>query len=388
MKEKDYDLFMNIVRNPTMSFGDFLQGGININNTQLLDKTEYENSAKVQEAFSDGNGNFNKDLFNKTYDVAKSYYNILSNEDNNKLMQEQFTYHRDDIFAPIDQREEGPQYQIITMNNPYKQSNSIFELGKIEAGTESSDELAQKNKILLNPTTAGPNLENAKWGDSPNDTFFSNFFETLVLAQYEEDGTHTDLLTGETVQHKKGQYKTDIDGNFYYEKLDGRDVYGRKVLNKMNILTTDGSYWNEHFDFFDSDDIEQKSIGSSILKNAALVGSMFIPYVGPWIAGASVASQLVGLTGTLGKMLTGSDNETFSSMEGWAKSVSRQGAQTEYAQENTWCWENFINLIGDVAGQLKEQRFIFERIPSIIKGSPNLLSESGRMDCRRGGDYS
>lgn len=378
MKEKDYDLFMNIVRNPTMSFGDFLQGGINIDNTQLLDRTQYENSAKVQEAFSDENGDFNKELFNKTYDIAASYYNVLSNEDNNKLMQKQFTYHRDDIFAPIEQREQGPQYQIITMSNPYKQSNSVFELGKVGAGTESTDELAQKNKILLNPTTAGPNLENAKWGDSPNDTFFSNFFETLVLAQYEEDGTHTDLLTGETVEHKKGQYKTDAEGNFYYEKLDGRDIYGRKVLNKMNILTTDGSYWNEHFDFFDSDDIEQKSIGSSILKNAALVGSMFIPYVGPWIAGASVASQLVGLTGTLGKMLTGSDNETFSSMEGWAKSVSRQGAQTEYAQENTWCWENFINLIGDVAGQLKEQRFIFERIPAIVKGSPNLLSESGR----------
>ena len=43
-------------------------------------------------------------------------------------------------------------------------------------------------------------------------------------------------------------------GNFYYEKLDGRDVYGRRVLNKMNVLTTDGSYLNR-YDFFDSDDI-------------------------------------------------------------------------------------------------------------------------------------
>jgi hypothetical protein len=57
----------------------------------------------------------------------------------------------------------------------------------------------------------------------------------------------------------------------------------------MNTLTVDGSAWNK-YDFFDSDDLEQKSITGSILKNAALVGSMFIPYVGPWIAGLSVAS--------------------------------------------------------------------------------------------------
>ena len=33
-----------------------------------------------------------------------------------------------------------------------------------------------------------------------------------------------------------------------------------------------------------------------------------------------------------------------------------------------WCWENIINLAGDVAGQLKEQRFIFEKIPTIFTG--------------------
>nr|DAG87789.1 MAG TPA: spike glycoprotein [Crassvirales sp.]DAM10089.1 MAG TPA: spike glycoprotein [Caudoviricetes sp.] len=31
-------------------------------------------------------------------------------------------------------------------------------------------------------------------------------------------------------------------------------------------------------------------MGSSLLKNAALVGSMFIPYVGPVITGLSVAT--------------------------------------------------------------------------------------------------
>ena len=79
----------------------------------------------------------------------------------------------------------------------------------------------------------------------------------------------------------------------------------------MNTLTTDGSKWNK-YDFFDSDDLTQKSIGGTVMKNLALVGTMFVPYVGPVVAGISVASQLVGLTGTLGKMLLGSDSPTFS----------------------------------------------------------------------------
>mgnify|MGYP000103915407 FL=1 len=79
------------------------------------------------------------------------------------------------------------------------------------------------------------------------------------------------------------------NGTYYYENLDGRDVYGKQVLNKMNTLTKDGS-WINNYDFFDSDDLNEKSVGGTIMKNLALVGSMFIPYVGPWIAGASVAT--------------------------------------------------------------------------------------------------
>jgi hypothetical protein len=79
------------------------------------------------------------------------------------------------------------------------------------------------------------------------------------------------------------------NGTYYYENLDGRDIYGKQVLNKMNTLTKDGS-WINNYDFFDSDDLNEKSVGGTIMKNLALVGSMFIPYVGPWIAGASVAT--------------------------------------------------------------------------------------------------
>ena len=375
MQEKEYDLFMNMLRNPDASFNMFVAGGLTTDNTQLLGRSEYESSVKVQEALKDQYGQFDKNQFDQLYNNAQIYYNLLSSANYDKAMQEQVTYHRDDIFAPADQRRTGPDYQQVIVSNPYRQTSSVFELGKIGERTRSVDELAQANKVLLNPSTAGDNLENAQWGDSPNDSFAEHFFDTLVLAQYDEDGTHTDLVSGQTVEHKKGDLKLDQNGNFYYEKLDGRDIYGRRVLNKMNVLTTDGSFWNR-YDFFDSDDINQKSVGGSILKNLALVGTMFIPYVGPWIAGLSITTQLAGLGATLGKMIAGSDNPTLSEIEGWSKSVSRQGAQTEYAQENTWCWENFINLIGDVAGQLKEQRFVFEKIPYALSRTNIYSKES------------
>jgi hypothetical protein len=116
----------------------------------------------------------------------------------------------------------------------------------------------------------------------------------------------------------------------------------------MNVLTTDGSRANK-FDFFDSDDIDQKTIGGTVLKNAALVGSMFIPYVGAVVKGYSVLTQMAGLTATLGKLFVGNENETLNNIQGWAKTVNRS-SQTEYAANNTWCSENFLNMIGDTIG--------------------------------------
>lgn len=83
------------------------------------------------------------------------------------------------------------------MANPYQTTFGVSELGRAGARTKSIDELAQSNKVLLNPTTAGPNLENAQWGDTPNDDFWGYFADTLVMAQYDSDGTHLDPFTGE-----------------------------------------------------------------------------------------------------------------------------------------------------------------------------------------------
>lgn len=376
MERREHDIMMDMIANQGMSFDNLVTVGLTANNTSLQDMSTYENNEWVRDHFKDQYGEFDKISFEAFYNNAKIYYNALASSNYDESMKRQATYHRDNIFAPVEQRKQGPYFTEIKTPNPYKTTSSLSRIGIEGDRTKSIDELAQSNKVLLNPTTAGDNLEKAQWGDTPNDSFWGYFTDTLVMAQYDQDGTHIDPFTGEQVEHKAGDLKLDNTGNFYYEKLDGRDIYGRRVLNKMNVLTTDGSFWNK-YDFFDSDDINQKSIGGTVLKNLALVGTMFIPYVGPWIAGLSIATQAAGLLGTLGKMAGGSDAPTWSALEGWSKSVSRQGATTEYAQEHTWCWENFINLIGDVAGQLKEQRFIFEKVPYIFKGA-NMMTKEGQ----------
>ena len=364
---------MDMASNPTASIHDLIVAGINIDNTSLQDKQTYQNDQWVQEQFKN-NGQFDQIAFDTFYNNVKIQYNSLANASYDESLKKAASFHRDNPFAPIEQKRKGPDYITYNAPNPYQITQSIQDLGRQGQRTKSIDEIAQGYKVLLNPKSAGKDLSNAQWGDSPNDGHY--FFDTLVLAQYDSKGTHPDPITGEEVEHNAGDLKLDNDGNFYYERLDGRNVYGRRVLNKLNTLTVDGSWLNQ-YDFFDSDDLNQKSLGGSIAKNLALVGSMFIPYVGPYIAGLSIATQSAGLLATLGKMFINSESETLSNIEGWAKSVSRQGAQTEYAQQNLWCTENMVNLIGDVVGQLKEQRFIFEKIPAVFKGA-NALSEAGQ----------
>ncbi len=363
--EKDKDLFLDMLENPNLTLEDMVSVGHSAESTRFLDKSAYENSQKVRAKFTDADGNFKQDEFNTWYNTAAQAYQQITDKDSNLSLLNVTSFDESDITVSPEKRTLNTKPIVSFIPNPDRLSTSVFRIGKTSDRERTQSELAQAEKVLLNPVEAAKDPSKAKWGDAPNDSWWGNFFDTQVLAQWDEDGTHIDPVTKQQVSHKKGELKLNDNGTYYYESLDGRDVYGRQVLNKMNTLTTDGSFWNQ-YDFFDSDDIKEKSFVGSVAKNLALVGSMFIPYVGWGIAGASVATQLVGLTGTLGKMLTGSDSPTFSAMEGWSKSLSRQGATSEYAQQNMLCWENFINLIGDTTAQLREQRAIFKFAPAIL----------------------
>ena len=370
---KTKDLFLNIIANPTMSLEDLVSVGITSENTMLLDRASYASNEKIQNAFKDNNGNFDEAAFNRMYDIAEQSYNILANDEANLNLMNVTAYDVDNIFVDPSKRTRVNAPTIIQLPNPDRLNVGLTRVGKTGPRTLSQDEIAQTQEVLLNPVEVSKGAKPV-YGKAPNESWFEDFWDTKVMAAWEEDGTHIDPVTGVEMQHKKGDLKLNENGTYYYESLDGRSVYGKRVLNKFNTLTTDGSSWNK-YDFFDSDDIEQKSVGGSIMKNLALVGSMFIPYVGWGIAAASVAHQMAGLTATFGKMLAGSDSPSLNALEGWVKSTDRRNLKTEYAQQNMWCWENFIDLIGDTTAQLREQRAIFKFAPGIIKGDFKALDE-------------
>ncbi len=374
--EKDKDLFLDMLENPNLTLEDLVSVGHSAESTRFLEKSQYENSQKVRAKFTDAQGNFKQAEFDTWYNTAAQAYQQITDKDTNLGLLNVTQFNESDITVSPEKRTLNTKPIVSFEPNPDRLSTSIFRVGKTSERTRTQSELAQAEKILLNPVEAAADPSKAKWGDSPNDSWWNNFFDTQVLAQWDEDGEHIDPVTGQKVRHQKGELKLNDNGTYYYEALDGRDIYGRQVLNKMNTITTDGSFWNQ-YDFFDSDDIKEKSFVGSVAKNLALVGSMFIPYVGWGVAGASIATQLVGLTGTLGKMLTGSDSPTFSAMEGWAKSLNRQTAKSEYAQQHMLCWENFIDLVGDTTAQLREQRALFKFAPAILgKGKYGIESKA------------
>lgn len=375
---KTKDIFLNIAANPNMTLEDLVSVGLTSENTVLLDRAQYAASEKVQDMFRDENGNFDEGKFNIVYDIAEQGYNILATDEANINLMDATVYDVDNIFVDPSKRKQVNVPFIVKLPNPDRLNTGVTRIGKTSERTLSQDEIAQTQQVLLNPLEV-QNGAKPIYGEAPNESWFKDFWETRVMAAWDEDGVHVDPVTGKEVTHKKGDLKLNENGTYYYENLDGRSVYGKRILNKFNTLTTDGSAWNK-YDFFDSDDIEQKSIGGSIAKNLALVGSMFIPYVGWGIAAASVVHQSAGLFATLGKMLAGADSPTLNNLEGWVKSTDRRTLKTEYAQQNMWCWENFIDLIGDTTAQLREQRAIFKFVPGLIKRDFKALSDKAMSE--------
>lgn len=370
------DLFYDLLANPQLSLGDLEAVGHSTENSRLFSKDFYKNNEKVRNEFTKDDGTFDDKAFDQAYSVASYYWNGMTNGDYNKNLIQYTSFDKNNIFADPKLRTLNDSPKLIKAPNVTGDTWGISEMGKSASGGKSVEEIAQAEKILLNPTEVEQGADPI-WGESPNEEWWTKPFSTRVLAKYDSAGFHKDAITGENVWHEKDELKINSNGTYFYEDLDGRDIYGRQVLNKYNTLTTDGSWWNQ-YDFLDQDDLNQKSIAGSLTKNLALVGSMFIPYVGWGIAAASVLQQATGLVGTFGKVLTGSDNSTLSAMEGFSKSWNRSGAKTQYAQQNLLCCENVIDLIGDTAAQLREQRAIFKFVPAIFKGKYGALGKKGQ----------
>lgn len=354
---KENDWFSSVIANPTFTITNFRNVGLDANNTSLEDENTYKNMEAVQQSpMFQTDGKFDEVKFHEKYTAVADAYNRLADETYQEDIIKTASFHRDDIFVDAEQRRTGPDFQLVREPNPLKQRKGIRRLGLTEAADKTISEVAQTQKVW--------DPKSKTWHDAPNESFLTDFFDTRVLAQWDSDGEHIDPITGNTIIHKKGDLKLNDNGTYFYENLAGRSIYGRKVLSKLDTLTTDGSAWNK-YDFFDSDDVD-KSITGTIAKNVAMIAPMLIPGIAPWYIGAGIAKELTKVMGTLGKIFTSSDNQFLSAAEGFASSFDTSTSQ--YAQDHAWALENIINLTGDVAKQLYEQRWLFKYGPALFKG--------------------
>ena len=226
-------------------------------------------------------------------------------------------------------------------------------------------EIAQLNKVY--------DPETDTWSETAATDFslLNKFFgDTLVYAQWDDDGTHTDVATGRLVQHSKGDWKIDEGGDLFLEKLGSREVYGKQVVNPYDILTVDGSTMDK-FNFMDSDG-RDKSMAGTIFKAAFQIAPYFIPNIGALKGAASIRSMYgalnagVGFAGVLPTfykamegLLLGDSNTAVTrgatNMEGWMAKYT-QPSTSDSGQGSIFSFEQMASMVGSIFSQIHEQR--------------------------------
>ena len=368
MAEKQNDLLSLKIFNPDATLSQLNLAGISADNTQLKSEQDYAKMESVQSQpqFLDQSGKFDQNKFHQFYQDAQKDYNLLASTANNQTV-----YSKYNIFAPTNQRNWNPEFEIKRFNNPFEQAKGFAGIGSISDPKKSIEEIAQTRPVYDPATNT--------WQESPNDDFLGNFKDTRFLAQYEEDTDEKDPITGEIVHHVAGEFKLDSEGKPYYENANGRSIDGKTVLHLSDVFTTDGSAVNS-IDFFDSDDMHKSAMGT-LAKNVALVGSMFLPTVGPYVAGVVILQNAMQLGSVLGKMLVGSDSPTLNKIEGFSHFTNLQESKSQYSKDpnHMWSTENLLSLIGDVVGQLQTQRVIFKYAPALFKGKYGAIEEGEEL---------
>ena len=365
------------INNPDFTVSDFKNiADMSIDNTQFLKKDQYLKSdfIKNNPAFKGNDGQFSQKKFDQYYDQRLQDFKDFKN-DKTPAGLELSVF--DTLRTPNDKvRSNG--LKIGRGYNPDRQKIGIEGVNVWSKPEQSRSEIAQTQKIF--------NTETGKFENwTPNDNALFNgksdfglswlkslFSDPLVLAQYDEDTVDKD-----GTKHKKGDFKLNSEGTYYYETLGGRSPIGKQVLSSLDTLTVDGTKLNK-YDFFDSDDIE-KSIGGVIAKNVATLIPMFVGGpIGTIYSTALIAREMAKSLPMLYGMTTAlfSDSET----PKWMNTIAAMGDKfttgtSDYAKEHTFSIENFGNLISDVALQWGQQKGIAQAINK-LKGSKNYVEEA------------
>lgn len=376
MKQNDW-IIANI-NNPDFTAADFKNiGNLSLDNTQLLSIDKYINNDKIRSnpMFQNEQGQFSKDKFTSFYNKQAEKFGTFAEDS----MLDNYEYGFWDVFRKPDSRVRNTEFSIEKVSNPTHQSTGVVGINIQGERTKSDFELAEKQKIF--------NWETQKFENyTPEDNalftnpfkFIGNLFsEPLVLAKYDEDTDEINPLTGMMEHHKKGDNKLNANGEYYFETLGGRSIIGKNVLSQADLLTKEDSAVNK-YDFFDSDDLE-KSAGGVIAKNLTAIAPMvFLGPVGTTIYGGMfVAREFLKTLPMLERISTilssedSNENSMLNNLAAYGEKFTT--GTSEYGKSNTFSFENFGNLVSDVALQWGQQKAIAEAVLKLSTNNKNLI---------------
>lgn len=363
------------INNPDLSAADFKNvGGFTLENTELLPIDTYLKSKQILENPNfQNNGVFDKDKFTKFYNQQALKFGDFQQDSDN------YEYGFWDVLQKPNSQVRNPNFTIDKVANPTHQSTGVVGINVQGDRLKSDFELAEKQNIF--DFAKGVFLN-----ESPDDSaLFKNplkfigslFSSPLVLAKYEQDVDEIDPLTGQMVHHKAGDNKTNANGEYYFETLGGRSLVNKQVLSVMDTLTPEDSAVNK-YDFFDSDDLEKSSEGV-IAKNLAAVAPLaFLGPAGTAIYGGILAGRemlktlpMLARVGT--SLFNANDYETPILNELAAYGEKFTGGTSEYSKQHTFSFENFGNLVSDVALQWAQQKAIANTLLKIKSGNNQLI---------------
>lgn len=377
MKQNDW--IITNLNNPDFTTAELKNiGGLTLENTQLLPMDQYLKSKKILDnpAFQNDQGEFSKNKFEDYYNKQAKRFGEF--QEDSSL--DSYEYGFWDVFQKPTSNVANPKFEIDKVTNPTHQSTGVIGINLQGERTKSDFELAEKQKIF--------DWKEGKFiNETPEDsTLFSNPFnflknllsEPLVLAKYEEDVDEINPLTGTLEHHAKGENKLNSEGEYYFETLGGRSLIGKEVLSLGDVLTKEDSAVNK-YDFFDSDDLE-KSVAGTIAKNLTAIAPMvFLGPVGTSVYGGMfVAREFLKTLPMLEKISTllsssedGEEHSMLNTLAAYGEKFT--GGISDYGKQNTFSFENFGNLISDVALQWGQQKAIAETVLKLSTNNKNLI---------------
>lgn len=375
MKENDW--IVATLNNPDFDAGDFQHiSGMTLYNTQLLSREQYLNTKYIRENPNfQTDGQFDTNKFNQFYSQQIQKFGEFSSEN----IIDNYEYSMWDVMRPKNGKIKEETVQFTDIPNPDHIKFGIEDFSTITPSDLSRKELAQQSKIYDSSTGSflDKSVNDISFTESPIEYFKSLFSDPIVYAVYDSDGTHIDPFTKQEVTHKKGEWKLNNEGEYYTETLNGRSLIGKDVVSAGDYLTSENSALNK-YDYFDSDGLD-KSIAGTIAKNLTAIaplvflGPTGVMLYGGMYVGREMLKTLPMLYGMF-QSFTGqknTDNKLMNTLAAYGDKFTT--GTSEYAQQNTFSAENFINLLGEVALQWGQQKAIANAFTKLTTGAETSL---------------